>query len=217
MRRLARRVLNLLMVLSLLLCVAACVLWVGSYERVYAAVYQSPRVNLVEWHSIWAVVGGSVFYEGFTQQYRVPPNSPPPSDTGFRYHPPNNLHPYGAEVFVRAYKSQGDGVLLDRVGFHLAHSVYGDSAVPELKHYRRTVVQIPLWSMAVLSAVMPLSVFFRRITNRRLAQGLFCPSCGYDLRATPARCPECGAAAPAPSRPEASAPSPSLHPVDGTR
>ena len=156
-------------------------------------------------------------YERLTQRYRVPQNGQPPPDTGFRYEPPNDLDPYPAEVFVRAYKSQGDGVLLDRLGFHFAHSVYGDSAIPELKHYRRTVVHIPLWFMAVLSVVVPLSVLFRRIGSRRSARGLFCRSCGYDLRASTDQCPECGTAVPAQSRREASAPSPSLHPVDGTR
>jgi hypothetical protein len=51
-------------------------------------------------------------------------------------------------------------------------------------------VAIPFWPIAVIVA----AVLSRWILRRRAVYptGL-CPTCGYDLRATPGRCPECGA------------------------
>jgi hypothetical protein len=55
-----------------------------------------------------------------------------------------------------------------------------------------TILVIPHW--ALVAATLPLPVAWllrRRRALRRHGAGL-CPSCGYDLRATPGRCPECG-------------------------
>ena len=55
---------------------------------------------------------------------------------------------------------------------------------------------VPWWAVALACAVLP-SVGARRLLQRRREharrRGHRCASCGYDLRATPARCPECGA------------------------
>ena len=51
---------------------------------------------------------------------------------------------------------------------------------------------IPYWVLGIITAALPavrLAMWWRR--RRRWSEGC-CRACGYDLRATPERCPECG-------------------------
>jgi hypothetical protein len=61
---------------------------------------------------------------------------------------------------------------------------------------------VTLWLIAALCAALPVARFAtsicRPVARRHRRQRGLCPACGYDLRATPVRCPECGAVPPPP-------------------
>jgi hypothetical protein len=57
--------------------------------------------------------------------------------------------------------------------------------------FQRTTV--PHWFLALLFAIPPALHLRAMIRSRRRRHRAgHCPTCGYDLRATPDRCPECG-------------------------
>jgi hypothetical protein len=52
---------------------------------------------------------------------------------------------------------------------------------------------VPWYAVVAATATLPFVLLWRRLGQRlRISVG-GCPACGYDLRATPERCPECGA------------------------
>jgi hypothetical protein len=57
---------------------------------------------------------------------------------------------------------------------------------------RGVVVAVPLWQLTIALAAPPLVWLGHRWRRVRQQQRGHCPVCGYDLRATPERCPECG-------------------------
>jgi hypothetical protein len=79
----------------------------------------------------------------------------------------------------------------NRLGFGFNHSPSGP--VPSAKNETYIplgTVIFPLWlPFSAVLIFIGLLRWFRKAN--RIAPGV-CPACGYDLRATPDRCPECG-------------------------
>ena len=47
----------------------------------------------------------------------------------------------------------------------------------------------PCWMLTLLFSLLPTGRIIRRVRRRQRVQAGHCPTCNYDLQATPNRCP----------------------------
>ena len=187
-----RRLLNLLTVLSLLLCVAVCVLWVRSYwavdacrfvtydrsdsRRTVLSAEMRPGVVRGVIRLTWERSSGMTVTEAAAEKADLTPGwgytRYPPDPLDFDFVPPDPFNKLGF-CHVR-WSGPAPGFS------SAAMSLYEFTA--------------PWWSIALPAAALPAAWCWHRWRSRARMRAGHCPGCGYDLRATPGRCPECGAA-----------------------
>jgi hypothetical protein len=168
-----RRLLNLAAAPSLLLCAATAALWARSYFRV-----DTIHRNAGTWSHVLVVGRGELLYEWIDGKYTADEERP------FLESQPADPAPYGPgrDVIERA-----GGVWV--LGFGHYVSLNGPDAV----YYADGVTVVPLWCPLLVTAAPPAWWLIGRTRAARRRRPGHCPACGYDLRATPERCPECGA------------------------
>jgi hypothetical protein len=193
MKRFRRWLFNSLAAISLLLYVATAVLWVQSYTCLGQVAWEqdwlhdtsSPTPPRFRQIFLYSCCGGIALQFG---QARPAGASEPQSLTVF-LHPRILLSFNDPRATTYAYRgSWSNQNLKERLGFYWA---FGHSTYPTLDLRAATIIfpyWLPLAAFTLIPAAWLASVRRRR---RAFKKGL-CPTCGYDLRATPDRCPECG-------------------------
>jgi len=179
-----RWLLNVLALLSLLLCVAVCALWMRSYS-----VVDRIRVGYWGYHPL------PRHPEAVAGQCAVLVRYPAGSNVSVYYDvclgSPRNAYA------VRPGRG-GSRWVHDTIDLHPPRSAASAESVAgfSLRRGQSFIdVRIPDYALLCATAVMPAFVGTWRARRRRRVVAGLCRHCGYDLRATPDRCPECGAAA----------------------
>ncbi|HEY7115828.1 MAG TPA: hypothetical protein VH475_04525 [Tepidisphaeraceae bacterium] len=181
MKRLARILLNVVTMVSLVLCAATGLAWVRSYAYL---VGMSGTV-------------GNVRYEIFSQRgqvvlVRFQPWAEASAATCFW----DPVGPIDNSPAARAWGPVGigwDAQTYHRwIGFEYASGIYTPPFSWQLPRAPFRRIGMPLWSLITVFALAPSRGFWRLARRCRPSNSGACTICGYDLRATPHRCPECG-------------------------
>jgi hypothetical protein len=166
-----RKFLNFAAATSVLLLFATVTLWVRSYSV----------VDTIS-HEQMGVVGGrdvniSALKGDFLMSLSYNALSSGIHGWEWSHHPTDDELTPGEVVPTRGFAGFG-------------HMDWGNGSV---------MFAIPIWWLVAVSLVVParwLDTFLRTSSRHRRH---LCPACGYDLRATPERCPECGTATASPA------------------
>ena len=187
MRRLTRGLFSFWCAISLLLFVATCVLWVRSHGHIDAARFASQidaanAQSRIEFYSDAGVIC-------VAHVLRERTIGPPEDRMG------SGITSYGEPTQSRPFTGfeRGDPQPL---GFGLARSVTVDpSSGPWEQRWTHTAASAPHWFVALILLLSPARWAYSRLVTWRRRRAGQCAACGYDLRASTDRCPECGAPA----------------------
>jgi len=119
-------------------------------------------------------------------------------DVGKGWREPRGFTPYpthDTELGGTLYDNTADGNSISEksfAGVPIETGLHGVNDSPW--HYKPYwAVAVPMWMIVCAPLIIPVPWIARKLRRAKHRRANQCASCGYDLRATPLRCPECGA------------------------
>lgn len=103
------------------------------------------------------------------------------------------VHLFSRDSTLPRFADRSTSTMRGTLGFTVAS---GGFAIGRFSAVRYSILDVAYWGLLLVFSLTPMAHFIataarlRRLT-RRLSQTQ-CAVCGYDLRATQHRCPECG-------------------------
>ena len=187
-----RRLFNLLSIASLLLCLSTGVLWMTKTVKREDRLLEFSRPSQ-------SVYPHSTYYLDLDNEgicvVRLRAETPPIPGP---YLPSDRICTPAIIAWERGF---GRCVEACRMGFCFVSmpAVGTDSHRQLWMDGHMLVFRVPCWFLMLIFALAPLyrCLIAYRYARRAKAMCGLCLHCGYDLRATPDRCPECGSPVPA--------------------
>jgi predicted Zn-ribbon and HTH transcriptional regulator len=185
MRR--RRLFTLSSAVSLLLCAAVCVMWVRSYFRYDTAALGTGTnrpLDRRDYHVLLA--RGRIAFLVKTFQIRSIPLAGI-AEQGWSF----ESFPLGEDVdLAKSLYWRLDPPNMTFIfgfGYGYVSRAWNNGAIT-----KEVAVMVPHAAVVLVTAMLPVAWVLHHRRERGRNRTGRCPSCGYDLRATPDRCPECG-------------------------
>jgi hypothetical protein len=184
-----RRIFNAIAVVSLVLCVFTLAMWVRSGFASDWVAYARPTQHLLGYAHDEAIVGTE---RGFvTVTIGGVDCMDAESAAWLKRSGPLHGCPLGLTKGSKTF----EGFTLDsfRLSGFRQGSFRGTAREPSGVERYGSTIEVPLWFILLVTS-LPLQarLLWRQWERHRYSMVGLCRKCGYDLRATPDRCPECG-------------------------